>query len=58
MYERTTQCAPQSTLALIIGILLVIGRYLLVNVLFMYALSQEIIVQQTTGAEAAVTAMF
>jgi basic amino acid/polyamine antiporter, APA family len=45
-------------LALIIGILLVAGTYLLVNVLFMYALTPESMVQQTTVAEGAVTAMF
>ena len=45
-------------LALIIGILLIVGTYLLVNVLFMYALTPERMVQQTTVAEGAVTAMF
>jgi APA family basic amino acid/polyamine antiporter len=45
-------------LALIIGILLVVGTYLLVNVLFMYALTPARMAQQTTVAEAAVTAMF
>ncbi len=45
-------------LALIIGILLVVGTYLLVNVLFMYALTPERMVLQTTVAEGAITAMF
>jgi APA family basic amino acid/polyamine antiporter len=45
-------------LALIIGILLTVATYLLVNVLFMYALTPERMVQQTTVAEAAMTAMF
>ena len=45
-------------LSLIIGILLIVGTYLLVNVLFMYALPPESMAQQTTVAEGAVTAMF
>ncbi len=45
-------------LALIIGILLVVGTYVLVNVLFMYALTPERMVLQTTVAEGAITAMF
>jgi APA family basic amino acid/polyamine antiporter len=45
-------------LALIFGILLVIGTYLLVNVLFLYALTPENMAQQTTVAEAAMTSMF
>ena len=45
-------------LALVIGILLIVGTYLLVNVLFMYALTPENMAQQTTVAEGAMTAMF
>jgi APA family basic amino acid/polyamine antiporter len=45
-------------LALAIGILLIVGTYLLVNVLFMYALTPENMAQQTTVAEGAMTAMF